>query len=74
MLDRFGVEAAQLPEAYAITRVTSLVRMGQERGVNVASEAERFGWVARTHDETNIVGVGKVKYHIQQTFIIGDCR
>ena len=48
--------------------------MGQERGVNVASEAEGFFWVARMHDETNVVGVGKVKYHIQQTFVIGDCR
>ena len=48
--------------------------MGQERGVDIASEAERFVWVARMHDETNIVGVGEVKYHIQQTFIIRDCR
>ena len=48
--------------------------MGQEGGVNITSKAERFVWVARMHDETNVVGVGKVKYYIQQTFIIGDCR
>ena len=48
--------------------------MGQERGVDIASEAERFVWVSRVHDETNVVGIGVVKYHIQQAFIIGDCR
>ena len=71
MLDRFGVETAQLPEAYAITGVASWVRMGQEGGVNVASEVERFVRVARMHDEADVVGVGKVKCHIQSE-IVGD--